>query len=169
MIIFLGAGASKPFGIPTMSEFVYEFEKEFKEGSPGFFSYKEIRDNLKNHINNLNLEHILTVVEDLKEGINMNPINPSFIYFIESEINTWNKIVCVVVLYRTQKILYPYLTAFYNINIVRTRYGKRPNFFSKNIVVEDNTYFPYSDLPDEETLKDIKMKYAYFSQYSKFV
>ena len=40
-VVFIGAGASVPFGIPTMTEMAEKFERKLiEEGSPHFDLYK---------------------------------------------------------------------------------------------------------------------------------
>lgn len=69
MMLFLGAGASKRFGIKTMKEMSKKFEDEVdKLPDVEKVLYSIIRDNL--HSNNL--EYILTVLNDLA-----NPSNPT--------------------------------------------------------------------------------------------
>ncbi len=110
----------------------------------------------------------------LKDGevsflLNIEYFDPKTVSSNPTELALWSKLVCVVILYRTQKILYPYLKTFYDINITRTTYGKRPMFFSQSIDIIDNTLVPYSDLVNSEINTDITIKYNYFLKYSKFI
>lgn len=101
--------------------------------------------------------------------LNIEYFDPTTISSNQDELKTWSKLVCVVILYRTYKILYPYLKSFYDININRTKFGKKPIFFSQTFEVIDNTLIPYSDLVNPEINNDIELKYKYFLQYSRFV
>ena len=43
-LVFLGAGASQPFGIPTMQQLVSEFEEEIKKSNkPSVRLYSKIK------------------------------------------------------------------------------------------------------------------------------
>ncbi|MDI6810815.1 MAG: SIR2 family protein [archaeon] len=74
MMLFLGAGASKRFGIKTMQEMSREFENNvdslLNAGEKGL--YKDIRNALDSN----NLEDILSVLNDLSEEAQ----NPTVIY-----------------------------------------------------------------------------------------
>lgn len=60
MLLFLGAGASCPFGIPTMSGFLKLFDEEMRDS----LLYKDIR---KTFGEDCDLEVIMTVTEDLSK------------------------------------------------------------------------------------------------------
>jgi hypothetical protein len=60
MLLFLGAGASCPFGIPTMSGFLKLFDEEIGDSS----LYREIR---KTFGDECDLEVVMTVIEDLSK------------------------------------------------------------------------------------------------------
>jgi hypothetical protein len=61
MLLFLGAGASNPFGIPTMSGFLKIFDKEFGDSS----LYQAIKVYFGGECD---LEVLMTVVEDLSKS-----------------------------------------------------------------------------------------------------
>jgi len=61
MIIFLGAGASRPFGIPTMPEFIDIFDKEMGKNK----LYNEIRRSFDTET--FDLEVLMTILEDLSK------------------------------------------------------------------------------------------------------
>lgn len=86
MIIFLGAGVSKPFGIPTMQEFVDEFEKEIETNGSKEEKrlYSNIKRILKEYYGAVDLELVLTLLNDLTNGINSITLGPSFAYYRES-------------------------------------------------------------------------------------
>jgi hypothetical protein len=54
-LIFLGSGASVPFGLPTMKEFVFEFEKQLRLRSE--------------HDSSDDMNHMLTLYEDIKNTL----------------------------------------------------------------------------------------------------
>lgn len=60
MLLFLGAGASSPFGVPTMSGFLKLFDEEFGD----FELYKETKMVFGN---DCDLEVLMTVFEDLSK------------------------------------------------------------------------------------------------------
>lgn len=80
-MLFLGAGASKPFGIPRMSGddgLSEKFEKEVIENNSELTKgEKEVYLDIKNALSINNLEDILTVLNDLSEELR----NPSISYF----------------------------------------------------------------------------------------
>jgi hypothetical protein len=76
MMLFLGAGASKPFGIPAMKEMSEEFENSTD------LTKEELYLNIKNTLGSDNLEDILTVLNDLREESG----NPS-VKYLKSLIN----------------------------------------------------------------------------------
>ena len=97
--VFFGAGASKYFGIPTMKEFPEDFEKYLEE--KGEYDeknlYKQIKGNLKEVFGDLDLEAILTVLEDLseKERFDSRFEHPSILFFLKSynQISNTRKLI----------------------------------------------------------------------------
>ena len=79
MMLFLGAGASKQFGIPTMKEMSEEFENKANEFTD---DEKELCQSIRNELGTNNLENILTVLNDLREESG----NPS-VEYLKSLIN----------------------------------------------------------------------------------
>lgn len=88
MMLFLGAGASKSFGLKTMKEMSEEFEKEADLTSEERELYSDIKTTLESN----NLERILTVVHDLcvlnvvdqndrEKILSTYSENPSVVYF----------------------------------------------------------------------------------------
>lgn len=67
VVFFFGAGVSAPFGIPTMTQFVTDFEKLlFKEGAENEQQmYAEIKHNLERHLKKVDLEAIFTVIDGI--------------------------------------------------------------------------------------------------------
>ncbi len=61
MIVFLGAGASRPFGIPTMPEFIDIFDQEMGKNK----LYDEIRKSFDTET--FDLEVLMTILEDLSK------------------------------------------------------------------------------------------------------
>ena len=74
MMLFLGAGASKPFGIKTMEEMSEEFENKMNEFTD---DEKDLYQSIHNDLGTNNLEDILTVLNDLRKESG----NPSVKYF----------------------------------------------------------------------------------------
>nr|QNO56458.1 cell division protein FtsZ [Methanosarcinales archaeon ANME-1 ERB7] len=73
MMLFLGAGASKPFGIKTMKE----MSEEFENSTDLTKDERELYLDIKNTLGSDNLEDILTVLNDLTKS---SP-DPSIRYF----------------------------------------------------------------------------------------
>jgi hypothetical protein len=92
MMLFLGAGASKRFGITTMDEMSREFENNVdrllndavEEQSTEKQLYQEIRNTLGTN----DLEDILTVLNDLSEEVR----NPS-VKFLKSSLIKWMPLI----------------------------------------------------------------------------
>ena len=66
-LVFFGAGASKPFGIPTMQEMVVGFEETLKNDEKIFNFYSEIKNFLisKYDNSNIDIESILSVINGI--------------------------------------------------------------------------------------------------------
>lgn len=95
--VFIGAGASKYFDIPTMKEFPEDFEKYL--GGNGESDekrlYKQINVNLKEN-GDLDLEAILAILEDLseKERFDRRFVHPSILYLLEeSQLNKIHELI----------------------------------------------------------------------------
>lgn len=93
--LFLGAGASKPFRIPTMQEFVEEFKRELSNKKSSFAGtdeeinlYDKIQKILRNYNITPDLESTLTVLTDLDKGLDTSQLGPSLAYFIEDAWQT---------------------------------------------------------------------------------
>jgi len=71
LLLFLGAGASKPFGIPTMKEFVdiletTEIRKKYKIDDDEFALYQRIKEVVRRHFERqTDFEAIYTVIDGL--------------------------------------------------------------------------------------------------------
>jgi hypothetical protein len=69
VVMFLGAGASRPFGIPTMKEFVLSFEDEIRSGSKDELKlYLEVKEVASKYSNVVDLETIFSILEGLVNG-----------------------------------------------------------------------------------------------------
>jgi len=82
MIIFLGAGASTPFEIPTMPGFIEIFDKLLNEHE----IYCEIRDSFEKE--SFDLEALMTILEDLSKDQNqfLRTISPQTSNFLFNHI-----------------------------------------------------------------------------------
>lgn len=69
-LVFLGAGASQPFGVPTMQHMVAEFEKEIA-GKPSNELYAKIRSIQQKWYtpSNVNVESIFSVIDRLAKQV----------------------------------------------------------------------------------------------------
>ncbi len=72
MMLFLGAGASKPLGIPTMEEMSEKFEDGVKYGELDNNGDEKLYTNIRETLNSNNFEGILTILENLTDS--RNPI-----------------------------------------------------------------------------------------------
>ena len=78
MIVFLGAGASRPFGIPTMPEFIDIFDREMGNRA----LYNNIRNSFDRE--SFDLEVLMTILEDLSKDENelLRTISPQTSTFL---------------------------------------------------------------------------------------
>jgi len=72
-LFFFGAGASRPFGIPTMKEMVIQFKKELSESKAEGIDdevklYDDIESTLRKEFGATDLESVFTVVDALAQG-----------------------------------------------------------------------------------------------------
>jgi hypothetical protein len=96
MMLFLGAGASKPFGIKTMKEMSEIFENSTDLAK----DERELCLDIKNTLGSDNLEDILTVLNDLTKIHDIEKDQPlqnaSIKYFefkLDSHFNKFNKTI----------------------------------------------------------------------------
>lgn len=85
-VVFVGAGASKPFGIPTMTEMTEDFEKELKKSSlPGITLFDEIKRRLKDY-QYFDIESLITVLQNIVDIDKLSTVlnNPSVHYFLSN-------------------------------------------------------------------------------------
>ena len=85
-LIFLGAGASKAFGIPTMQEMVTEFEKTIKKDNKECFEfYFEIKNTLieKYGSQHVDIESILSVLNGIVSQITIKELGHYAYYHIQ--------------------------------------------------------------------------------------
>lgn len=79
-LVFLGAGCSAEFGVPTMSELVEEFEnsrdpEEAPGKSPDVELYRIVSTSLKNIYQRYDLETVLAVLDRLADKSSMTPFD----------------------------------------------------------------------------------------------
>jgi len=83
-VVFVGAGASKPFGILTMTEMTEGFEKELKKSSlPGITLFDEIKRRLKEY-QYFDIESLITVLQSIVDIDKLSSTvlnNPRLHYF----------------------------------------------------------------------------------------
>ena len=144
MILF-GAGASVPFDIPTMSEFVIKYEDQCNEKESLF--YEEIKSNIKNSDKTIgyslefDLESLLAILNDLSDKKIKKPISAATASFlINKKINffqakkEYNKISSTMLLNLKELI--------FNECIKPIAYGKKEG----NISFLDKFYGPLTYL-----------------------
>lgn len=85
-LIFFGAGASKPFGIPTMQEMVNEFETKLKKHTDEFRFYHKIKDALakKNTGSQIDIESMLSVINGIASETRQGSFDDFVFYYIRS-------------------------------------------------------------------------------------
>lgn len=91
-LLFLGAGSSKPFDIPTMKEMVVEYEKQLeKTDKEGFNFYSGIKQLLIEGFGftRVDIELILSVIQGIANDVTPQRISPFAYYYIsKSKIKT---------------------------------------------------------------------------------
>lgn len=83
-LIFLGAGASRPFGIPTMQEMVTKFENEIKAENELFEFYSQIKKTLNEQFGSglVDIEAMLSVVEGISKETKAMDLGHFAFYYI---------------------------------------------------------------------------------------
>ena len=89
-LIFIGAGGSVPFGIPTMSELVKAFEEKLDKKPLALRNfYEDLKNRLVNY-QDYDIEALITVLQDViaLDQVPMNVLSqPSIHYFTKGSIN----------------------------------------------------------------------------------
>lgn len=87
MILFLGAGASSPFGIPTTRDFALEIVENITQ-DPQYQKYSNLLDELRESFgSNFDLEVLLTVLDDLSKDNILEVVSPVTTKFILDKPN----------------------------------------------------------------------------------
>ena len=86
-LIFLGAGASRPFGIPTMQELVNEFEKELDKTSENWRLYSKIKSIQEKWYKskNVDIESIYSVIDGLAKNVKPTDFEHLPLYYIANK------------------------------------------------------------------------------------
>lgn len=85
-LLFLGAGASQPFGIPTMTQMVTMFEESLKkENAPEVFLYNQIKEKLQKgfETSRVDIESVFSVIHGIAEGLTSKDMGPFAYYYIQ--------------------------------------------------------------------------------------
>lgn len=84
-VLFFGAGASKPLGIPTTVDFVEEFAEEIKRKKfpdEQIKFYTTIQKNLnKNHKPNNDIEAVLSILDNFAQKITFKGLGPTATFY----------------------------------------------------------------------------------------
>ncbi len=94
-LIFFGAGASRPYGIPTMQEMVIEFEESLEKDTPQYRLYSKIKTIQKKYYKNKNvdIESIFSVVYGLSENISLEDMGHTQLFLMSEFFNLENFII----------------------------------------------------------------------------
>ena len=87
-LVFLGAGTSKPFGIPTMQEMVIEFEKELKNNHAELFDfYSKIKDVLIKEYGDskIDIESMLSVINGISANTKPAELGHFVFYYMSNK------------------------------------------------------------------------------------
>lgn len=90
-LLFLGSGASAPFGIPTTKGLVNSFEKQRREESDvnskeRYSLYQQIKMSLKAIYGYVDLESIFSVIEDLSKNVKYSELGFTSTYVLSKSI-----------------------------------------------------------------------------------
>jgi hypothetical protein len=94
-IIFVGAGASGPFGIPTMTEMVEEFEARLRNNySPHLPLFEDIKYRLRNY-QAFDIEALITVLRDIIDidRVPAKVLNQPSVHYFSSRGLSFEKMV----------------------------------------------------------------------------
>ncbi|MCH8915097.1 MAG: hypothetical protein IIA82_04555 [Thaumarchaeota archaeon] len=83
-LVFFGAGASRPFEIPTMQEMVTKFEEDLKEENELFNYYSQIKKTLSEQFGSgtIDIEAMLSVIEGISKGTKARDLGHFALYYI---------------------------------------------------------------------------------------
>lgn len=86
VLLFFGAGASRPFGIPTMQEMVEQFEKELTDkGKPEKRLYSKIKQiQEKDFVTKADIESIFSVIQGIASNVKPKQMGHLPYYYISS-------------------------------------------------------------------------------------
>ena len=88
VVFFFGAGASAPFGIPTMRKFVTDFEEFLNENAEKIERdfYSDIKQTLKNKIHReVDLEAVFTVIDGISNYNDPEKLGMLALYFMTEQ------------------------------------------------------------------------------------
>ena len=83
-LVFFGAGASRPFEIPTMQEMVTKFEEAIREDGDLFDYYSQIKKTLSEQFGSgtIDIEAMLSVIEGISKGTKAKDLGHFALYYI---------------------------------------------------------------------------------------
>lgn len=90
-LVFFGAGASKPFGIPTMQEMVTEFENNLKDDDTECFNfYSEIKNSLIKEYgrSKVDIEVMFSVIQGIASNIEPKELGHYAYYYISKNCSS---------------------------------------------------------------------------------
>ena len=85
-LLFLGAGASQPFGIPTMTQMVSKFEEHLKKGNiKGSYLYSQIKETLEKgyDISQVDIESVFSVIVGIAQEVTPQRMGYYSFYYLK--------------------------------------------------------------------------------------
>ena len=85
-LVFLGAGASAPFNIPTMTKMVTKFEEHLKQNNiPESYLYTEIKSTLEKGYNasQVDIESVFSVIHGIADSVTPQELGAYPYYYIQ--------------------------------------------------------------------------------------
>lgn len=84
-LVFLGAGASAPFDIPTMTKMVTKFEDHLKQNNiPESYLYSEIKSTLEKgyNVSQIDIESVFSVIQGIADSVTPQELGSYPYYYI---------------------------------------------------------------------------------------
>ena len=143
-LVFFGAGASKPFGIPTMHEMVTKFEQDLKDDTNLHDFYHKIKDKLiKGYgASKTDIESILSVINGIVKNKKPIDLGHYVFYYISDGSNKQFSSDDIELAKKLQKKIRDYIKKECEID----------NDLEKNTEICNQTYLPlFKHISDEKT------------------
>lgn len=133
-LIFLGAGASSPFGIPTMKDLVKLFEADLKKhgDSPEVDLYGRVKEILREKYDEPDLEAVFSVIDRLSQNIRIDKWDDSTYFYYRAYLEKYEKAELPPDKYKEIKTK--------DIETAKSLKTKFEEFIKDNCLIKDNNF-----------------------------